>query len=802
MTNDRLISISTAGSRTAAQWKTQRLLWSDFMEKLKTPLRSTESMGAFLAMKKRDQDQLKDVGGFVGGALKDGRRKSNAVLGRDLLTLDLDHIPDEQTGERIVQRIGAMGCGYAIYSTRKHRADKPRLRAIFAGNREMKADEYEPCARKMAEYIGLEYCDSTTFEVARMMYWPSCCSDAPYLFYGDDAPFIDIDGLLNSYENWRDIAQWPLVPGTNAQIQKTAEKQGDPTEKSGVVGAFCRLYNIDDVIDAFLSESYTACEGADRYTYTGGSTEAGAVVYEKGQFLYSHHATDPAGGKLCNAFDLVRLHRFGHLDDEAAAKTPTHNLPSYQAMGDFAVTCEGVQAELSRMLQERSKADFQRSEEDGQAVEALTLDFDGKGNLKKTIDNALRVLRGHESLRNRICLDEFAHRRVVRCPVPWDREEGLRRWTDEDDAGMRWFMEKSYGYNAPARLDDAMAICAKDNRFHEVRDFLTPLVWDGEKRLETLLIDYLGAADTPYTRAVTRKAFAAAVGRVMRPGIKFDYMTILSGAQGIGKSTLLRKMGMSWFSDSIKTFEGKEAVESLQGVWIIEVGELDAMNKSETERVKQFLSQQNDIFRKAYGKHSENYPRQCVFFGTSNKGDYLRDTTGGRRFWPVDVGVQPAQKNVFLDLTEEEVRNIWAEAKEVFFNQEELYLSREMEEAAKQEQEAHREVSPKEGLIREYLEKKLPQNWAEYSLSQRLAFLNGCDFERAQEPENLVERDKVCALEVWCECFGGDVKSLKRIEAREINDILASMEGWRKARNPVRFGVMYGRQKGFIVDNS
>lgn len=344
-------------------------------------------------------------------------------------------------------------------------------------------------------------------------------------------------------------------------------------------------------------------------------------------------------------------------------------------------------------------------------------------------------------------------------------------------------------------MEDAIALTSQINSYHEVRQYIANLSWDKIPRLETLFIAFLGAQDSPYTRAVTRKAFTAGIARIMQPAIKFDYMTILTGAQGIGKSTILRKMGKDWFSDSIRTFEGKESIEALQGVWIIEIAELDAMNKSETERVKHFLSQQNDKYRKAYGKHSEDYPRQCIFFGTSNKGDFLRDTTGNRRFLPIDCGAQPTTKNVFADLTEKVVDQLWAEAKYYYEQNEPLYLSGDLEQEAKNEQESHRESSVKEGVIKEFLARKVPANWNEYSLARRLGFWDGLE----QEPAELIERDRICALEIWCECFRGDSKLLKRMDAREINDILSALPQWVRSKKAMRFNSIYGVQKGFIV---
>lgn len=337
MIHDRQITISVGASRKATNWKNQTLQLSELYEKLRVPARGTETYQEYISLKKPQQDELKDVGGFVGGALNGPRRKGSAVAGRDIITLDFDNIPAGGT-EDILRRVEGLGCGYCVYSTRKHHPAAPRLRIILPLDRTVTADEYEPIARKMAQYIGIEYADPTTFEPSRLMYWPSVCADGEYVFTFADKPMASADGLLAQYIDWRDISQWPQVPGAAVNAPKLAAKQGDPEEKTGIVGAFCRIYSIYDAMDKFLPGIYAPTDTPDRYTYTGGSTTGGAVVYDGGKFLYSHHATDPCSGKLVNSFDLVRLHLFGEKDDDPSIKpdTPTNRMPSYTAMCELA----------------------------------------------------------------------------------------------------------------------------------------------------------------------------------------------------------------------------------------------------------------------------------------------------------------------------------------------------------------------------------------------------------------------------------------------------------------------------------
>lgn len=797
MQHNRILRISTAGSRKATYWPKSEIMWSDFTEKLKTPIRSVESLEEYLALPKSKQDELKDVGGFVGGTFKGDRRKAINVEGRDLITLDLDNIPAGQT-EDILKRVGGLGCAAAIYSTRKHAGYAPRLRVLIPIDRTATADEYEPAARKLAHLIGIGFCDPTTFEASRLMYWASCCADSQYVCKIYDAPFCSLDGLLAMYGDWHDINQWPQVPGEDASARRKLAKQEDPTTKRGVIGAFCRTYSITQAMDKFIPGMYEETSIPGRYTYTGGSTSGGAIVYDGDLFLYSHHATDPCSGQLVNAFDLVRLHRYGDLDNDAKEGTPVSKMPSFMEMSRLAVNDTAVSDLMSQEKLEKAREAFQTPEKTVSGADydlswLSKLTKDGNGKYEKTINNVVIVLENDPLLKGRIVTDEFASCGMVLGRVPWNQTEEKRRWKDVDDAGFYRYVEVFYGLTGREKLDNALMIVSAQNRINEVKQYLQRLKWDGVKRLDRLLSEYLGAEDTAYTRAVMRKSLCAAVARAVNGGTKYDYMPIFTGPQGIGKSTFLRILGKDWFSDSLTTFEGKEAAELIQGTWINEIGELSAFTKQETQVIKQFLSKTDDIYRAAYGRRTDKYPRRCVFFGTSNDSEFLKDATGNRRFWPVDVGVHPAKKSVWNQLPLE-VDQIWAEAYVYWAMGEPLYLPKEIEDLAKDQQEKHRESSGKEGIILDFLERPIPSNWDTMDLQKRRIFWSG----NMSLPDGveLAPREKVCAAEIWVECFGSELKYMKRSDSTEINNILLGMKGWERIKTPRRFGV-YGQQRGF-----
>ena len=795
MENNRMLLISAAGTRKTKHWPRSEMLWSEFTERLRTPARSTETLEEYLAYAKQRQDDLKDVGGFVGGTFANDIRKAAYVEGRDLLTLDLDNIPAGGT-EDVLKRVCGLGCAAAVYSTRKHAGYAPRLRVIVPLDRTATADEYEPAARKLAGLIGIEFCDPTTFDVARLMYWPSCCRDSEYVCEAYDRPFCSLDGLLGMYGDWTDISQWPQVPGAEAVEGRRLARQEDPTAKRGVIGAFCRTYTITQAMEKFIPGMYEETAAPGRYTYTGGSTVGGAVVYDGDLFLYSHHATDPCSGLLVNAFDLIRLHMYGERDRETKEGTPANKLPSFVAMSRMAREDAAVSELLAKERLERAQQAFgdDTPDEDGPGLEWIKrLTVDGNGKIEKTINNAVIVLENDPLLKGKIVTDEFASCGIVLGKLPWSHEDEKRRWKDADDASFYNYMELFYGITGREKLDNALLIVSNQNRINDVKEYLKSLKWDGIRRVDMLLPDYLGAEDSPYTRAVMRKSLCAAVARAVTGGVKYDYMPIFSGPQGIGKSTLLAILGGAWFSDSLTTFEGKEAAELIQGTWINEIGELSAFTKQETQVIKQFLSKTHDIYRAAYGRRTEKYPRRCVFFGTSNDSDFLKDSTGNRRFWPVDVGIHPAKKSVWEELPKE-VDQVWAEAYMYWQLGERLFLPKEIERMAEEMQEGHREASGKEGMIRDFLEREIPSDWNNYDLQQRRQFWNGN--LKLPDHTELVKRDKVCAMEVWAECFSGDPRYLKRTDSMEINSALQAIKGWKRNKDKRRYGP-YGPQRGF-----
>ena len=293
---------------------------------------------------------------------------------------------------------------------------------------------------------------------------------------------------------------------------------------------------------------------------------------------------------------------------------------------------------------------------------------------------------------------------------------------------------RQYGIWSPTKFKDALlAVVAAERIYHPIKDYFAGLTWDGVPRLDSLLIDYCGAEDTPYTRAVTRKTLCAAVARVYEPGRKFDSILVLSGPQGIGKSTFFAKLGGAWYSDSlaISDMKDKTAAEKLQGYWILELGELAGIKKVDVETVKSFVTRVDDKYRQAYGMVVESHPRSCIIVGTTNsESGFLRDITGNRRFWPVQVSEHGSHHPWDL----EEIDQVWAEAIQAYKDGESLFLSGEVAQMAYAKQQEAMESDDREGLVQDYLDRLLPENWDNMDLYQRRTFLGGGEFEDTALP--------------------------------------------------------------------
>lgn len=769
--NDLQLDVATANSRKAKTWKNKTMLWSQIIERFSKTTHTAETQAEYKKFSRSRQADVKDVGGFVGGFCNNGHRTD--VRHRSILALDADYaVPGLWEDFTMLY-----GCAAAIYSTHKHTPEKPRLRLVLPLARNVTPDEFQAIGRRIASDLGIDQFDDSTYQPQRLMYWPSTSLDGEFIFDYLDAPVLNPDTVLATYTDWKDVSSWPMSSRVTDIVRKAADKQQDPLEKGGLIGAFCRAYPIEEAIEAFVPE-YTPCTEPGRYTYTLGTTSGGVILYDD-KFSYSFHATDPTSGILCNAWDLVRLHKFHDLDEDVEPGKAVNSRPSWAAM----VTLASEDARVKSQLLSDRAADFDAPAEDGDWTSLLK--FTKDGSVASTIDNIVVILTHDTKLAGRLRYDEMAHSIVTGSSLPWRSELGA--WTDSDDASLRYYLEKHYGLSGKDRIFDAVNVTAMAHRFHPVRDYLDSCAWDEIPRIDTLLVDYLGAEDSAYTRAVTRKTLVAAVARIYNPGCKFDYMLAIRGKQGLGKSAFIKRLGGEWFSDSFSTMQGKDAYDQLQGSWIIEVGELAGMRKAEAETIKLYISKSVDRYRPAYGRRTQEFPRQCIFIGTTNESQFLRDSTGNRRFWVVDTPDDP-KKDMWQSLDAEEVKKIWAEAVLMYQNGEPLYLSKELEEEARRVQEAFEEENPKAGIVAEYLDRLLPENWYDLDLYARRLWLEGSE-------TGVRKRIVISAVEIWAEALGGNPEKTDRYAIKEIHDIMHQLPEWKRMGDEHITIHPYGRQK-------
>ena len=785
----RKLSIAYGSSCHAKRWVNQQVTFDELCERLSHTVRTPETVEEYPKLPKAERDRAKDKGGFVGGKLKGGRRKRDTVEGRSMLTQDADH-----AGIGFIDSY-EMLCPYAscLYTTHGHTPEAPRVRVVVPLTRDVTPDEYAAISRLFAAEWGIDQFDECSHRPHQLMYWPTTPTDGEYVFKRCDGEWLDPDRYLAAHPGWRDCAGLPHSAREGGNVERGRKQQENPLGKQGVIGAFCRTYGINEAVHVFLKDIYQESALQGRFDYIPADSSAGVVVYDD-IFAYSHHATDPACGKLLNAFDLVRIHKFGGLDEKVSEETEAAKLPSFKAMCDFAVNDENVKMTIAGERMEIAEKEFSGENEDW----LKQLEYEKRSTVvKNTLRNLLLILNNDEKLKG-IVFNQLSDGMEIKGEVPW--EHPSRFWRDADDAQLISYVDLTYGTFSARNYDIAVTKVADDRSYHPIREFLSSLPeWDRVPRVDTILVDFLGASDNAYVRAVTRKTLCGAIARVMNPGCKFDTMLVLNGPQGKGKSTLISKLCGEWFNDSLLLNDTKDktAAEKLQGYWILEIGELAGLKKTEIETLRGFLSRQNDIYRASFGRRATPHPRQCVFIGTTNaENGYLRDTAGNRRFWPVKTPGDAARAS--WEMTEEEIRQIWAEALVRYKEGEPLHLDNELAGMALKEQQIAMEVDEREGMVHDYLEMPLPERWDKMDIFDRRNYICGSEFGGEREP-GIRKRERVCNMEIWCECFGKERGNLKRQDANEISAIMANIEGWKKADNKVRFPI-YGIVRGYCRD--
>jgi putative DNA primase/helicase len=755
--------------------------WLEFAEKLAEPVVTRETIAEYMKAPKAEQDRLKDVSYHVSGHFANGIRKKGNLEARDLIPLDIDHA-NPGDADKIKAIYGAFA--YLLHSTHKHTEEKPRLRLLVPLKRSVSEDEYQPVARALAARWDMDVWDDTTFQFSRVMHFPSRSRDGDWVYELNDGAFLDPDELLRTYLDPTDASEWPVSSRQSEPLRAAGKKAQDPTSKAGVIGAFCSAYNVVEAIEAFLPDRYEPGSFENRLSLVGGSTTNGVCLYDSDAFLFSHHETDPTSGQLVNAFDLVRLHLFGDLDSPGTGKSVTER-PSYKKMIAFARD----DAKVRLILAEQRLDDFDDFEAapDSEALSARSIEAEGEHpsigrsereddtkKVRKAILGACRLSSSGSIIPNLFNLEEIFNRDpLLKGTIAWNAfraedvvvrplprmqstiKAGGNEVTDPAEVMIKAYLERRYKVTFPTTLiHEGIGLIADQNRFHPVTDYLDSLKWDGEPRAESLFIDYFGAEDSPYTRAVTIKFLCATVARVYVPGIKYDSAIVLESAEGRGKSTLAKVLARDWFTDNLQLgLDSKQLVERTRGVWIGELAEM-VHNNSEVEAVKAFLSRSEERVRLSYGRNAGVFPRQFTLIGTTNESTYLRSVTGNRRIHPI----KGDGREIDMDKIRENLDQLWAEAVHRWkVDGEKLYLdSAELVAAATVEQNQRVELDDWTPIVSAWLEGKTPD-----------------DFNKRGK-----RRTQTNPAQLYTEALRGSLDKMDQRVSRRINNIMRRMPGW------------------------
>lgn len=447
-------------------------------------------------------------------------------------------------------------------------------------------------------------------------------------------------------------------------------------------------------------------------------------------------------------------------------------------------------------LQALATAALQLNKEDWlKQISAISKDnSDWKSNLMRNVtNNAVKnnmqnlelIFYNDPKYKNKIEFNELTQM------ITFNRQD----WRDVTENRIKLDLEKSYAlYTSIDSINQMCSIIADDHSYHPIKEYLNNVKWDGVQRIKTVFSDFLGAANNIYTQAVATITFVGAVARIFQAGVKFDTCTVFVGKQGAGKSKFIGKIAVNseWFTDGVTTFDGKDFYESIQGKWIIELGEGTAFQKSIKERCKQAIASQQDNYRKPYGRNPEIRKRQCVFLGTTNNYDFLKDETGDRRYYPIDVNILNATKSIDNDLTNDYIAQLWAEAVQLYKNGQNIYIKdSNILALAEQEQRKHFDESPLQADIYNFLEIPITTSWYNTSLEGRRIHIRNC--QKGDTTAGAYKRDRISVKEIVCELFGYELNQpIERKMSLDIARTLTAL-GWSKNGKKMWLDI-YGSQ--------
>ena len=748
---------------TSKWWFPVTMTWDEFVEGAQEP--ATE----------------KECGAYMAGKATSTSRKDSRVEYRSMVTLDADNADPE-----LPARVEGLGLTSLVHSTYSHTTDKPRYRVIIPiMGPGLTEEEYPRAARGLMEALGKEQFDSCSTTPKQLMYGPSAKHPDQYEVYSYEGETSTAQGLLERFAGFSDKPEHKRGPKT------------DPYKLPGVIGAFNRLYDMNRAVEEFGLPYEQVSK--DRWKYIPAESDGGVCVYPDG-YVYSNHASDPAGGRALCMFDLVAMHKFADLDE--AGDTPLNTAPKdrpsiqkamveFMNLADIKTEMLGVNIELSHAGGKEAAADW---------VSKLHI----HPKTGKTLDNGdnWRLLMEHDPVLSKLGYNKMNLATVTLCDFPWRKVTPGKndQLTNADRAQISLHIQCTYNMRRPSKeqVNDAIDVVAQDHSFHPVEKYLEGLQWDGVSRIET----WLPGEANDYKRSVARLTAVQAVARMLEPGIKVDNCLILAGGEGLGKSWFIERMARGWTCTlgPIDRGSARDTIMIMSRSWVAVADEGYSLKKADADNMKNFITRTHDEVRLPYARETVELPRRQVIWGTTNDPTFLRAQEGNRRFLIVNV----SEKLDFDKYTREYVDQVWAEAVHVWKESRDkygvegnpaLYLSDEEETVAREVRGEATEEEPLVGLIQNYLDTLVPENWERMSVDDRISWLRSCEQGLVKPGTRRIER--VCSLEIWRIVLEGRDAKISRRDSLEITDALRKIPGWGSSGAKRASFPHFGQQRFF-----
>jgi predicted P-loop ATPase len=767
-------NIVTAPRRDSRHWKNGTISWDEILGWMVAPRTKKDSGSYVLGL--LDKTEAKHSGNdkpCIGV-----HRRKQAVVSRSMLALDVDSPADD-----FLLSLAMLGVRLVWHTTHSSRPDKPRYRVLIPLDRDVDPGEYQLAVMAVMDRVGEESFDQGSTQPERYMFRPAA-EHPDWFSWGEiQGPVAEADGLVSAAPDLSTLPV-PAVP----------KAKQSPFDMPGVLGAFNRAYtDLDD-----LSKEYDlpyVSVGSDRWALAGTDSAAGMGAVTDGLW-FSHHANDPAGGRAATAFDLVRTHRYGHLDDEAKPGTPINRMPSHLEMlkcaqSDVRVVMEVVGQDFGPAASQELAAND--DDDDPQPAPPVDwrsgLQISSSGQIRDTIGN-WDLISHHDSVLQSLRYNVFTLGMESDSDLPWratDVHAGGPLFSENDRLALADYIERTYTIRPMrGRIDSLVAAQGAARRHDPVKSYLENLPeWDGRSRLEECLP---GVRPTEYTRLVARKSMVAAVARVMDPGVKWDHSLVLYGDEGLGKSYWIDKMAQG-FTATLGRVDQKDTLIVMHRSWIVVADEGHSMKKADADQLKEFLTRRHDVFRMPYDRQANEYPRRNVIWSTTNDEIFLRRQQGNRRF----LIVHCQDKVDFSLLTDEYIDQVWAEAVAAYRGGELLFLEGEQAALAASERERFTEEDHTSGIAQEFLDMLVPADWDDLGPYGRQDWYRDHQQGMAQ---GVVQQERTCALQIWTEALGNDKGRAGKADLRQIHETLKELPGWRKL--PGRHRVPgYGPQQTY-----